>query len=360
MLACLLVTLCMKGATVWSYKRVWLTGAGALTATMIAAAALATPALGGVQPPPGASMAAFEAAASANSVALATGASVTSAAALSAAASVSSAASATVTPGRPGPMVALGDSYTAGALLPSDLAARPLGCLRSTKAYPALVAARLGASLTDAACSSAGIADMTAAQRTDLGTNRPQLDALAPDDSVVMLTLGGDDLGFENVLDECMELSFTDPWGSPCRAHYASGGTDRLAALVKAEGPKMTAVLADIAARAPQARIVLVGYPDLFPLSGGCWPAVPITDGDIGYLRGIELQLNAMLAADAKAAGATFVNTYTPTIGHDFCQPERSRDVEGLLPGSWALPFHPNARGQAAIAAAVLTAIRPA
>ena len=118
----------------------------------------------------------------------------------------------------------------------------------------------------------------------------------------------------------------------------------------------MAAVLADIAARAPQARIVVVGYPDMFPLSGGCWPAVPITDGDIAYLRGIELQLNAMLAADAKAADATFVNTYTPTIGHDFCQPERIRDVEGLLPGSVALPFHPNARGQAAIAAAVLAA----
>ena len=344
----------------WSSKRVWLTGAGALTATMMAAAGLATPALGGVQPPPGASMAAFEAAASANSVALATGASVPSAAALSAATSATAAASATVTPRLPGPMVALGDSYTAGALLPSDLAARPLGCLRSTKAYPVLVAAALGASLTDAACSSAGIADMTAAQRTDLGTNRPQLDALARDDSVVLLTLGGDDLGFENVLDECMELSFTDPWGSPCRAHYTGGGTDRLAALVKAEAPKMTAVLADIAARAPQARIVLVGYPDLFPLSGGCWPAVPITDGDIAYLRGIELQLNAMLAADAKTAGATFVNTYPPTVGHDFCQPERIRDVEGLLPGSLALPFHPNARGQSAIAAAVLAAIRPA
>jgi lysophospholipase L1-like esterase len=314
MLACLSVTLCTKGATVRISRRAWLAGAGALATTTIAAACLAAPALGGVQPPPGAA--------------------------------------------RPGPMVALGDSYTAGALLPTNLSARPLGCLRSTRAYPVLVAAALGASLTDEACSSAGVADMTAAQRTDLGTNPPQLDALAPSDSVVMLTLSGDDIGFENVLNECMELSFTDPWGSPCQARYTSGGTDQLAALVKAEAPKMAAVLSGIAARAPQARIVVVGYPDVFPLSGGCWPAVPITDGDVGYLRGIELQLNAMLAADAEAAGATFVNTYTPTIGHDFCQPERIRDVEGLLPGSLALPFHPNARGQAAIAAAVLAALR--
>ena len=377
MLACLSVTLCMKGATVRISRRVWLTGAGALAATMIAAACLAAPAVGGVQPPPGASIAELGAGASATSPALASGTSATSpalasgtsatsAAALgagtstpsAAALAADSAASPAELPALTGPMVALGDSYTAGALLPTDLRARPLGCLRSTRAYPVLVAAALGASLTDVACASAGVKNMTSAQRTSIGTNAPQLNALAPDDSLVVLTLSGDDIGFMNVLDECMELSFTDPWGSPCQAHYTSGGTDQLAALVKAEAPRMADVLSDIAARAPQARIVVVGYPDMFPLSGGCWPAVPITDGDIGYLRGIELQLNAMLAADAKAAGATFVNTYTPTIGHDFCRPETIRDVEGLLPGSLALPFHPNARGQAAIAAAVLAALR--
>jgi lysophospholipase L1-like esterase len=389
MLACLSVTLCTKGATVRVSRRVWLTGAGVLAASMIAAACLAAQAAGGVQPPPGASIAELAAGTSATSAALVSGTSATAAAALAAGTSTPSAAALAADPatasaalaadpatasaalaadpaaasagGFPaltGPMVALGDSYTAGALLPTDLRARPLGCLRSARAYPVQVAAALGASLTNAACSSAGVADMTAAQQTDLGTNPPQLNALAPDDSLVVLTLGGDDIGFMNVLDECMELSFTDPWGSPCRAHFTSGGTDQLAALVKAEAPRMTAVLSDIAARAPQARIVVVGYPDMFPLGGGCWPAVPITDGDIGYLRGIELQLNAMLAADAKAAGATFVNTYTPTIGHDFCQPERIRDVEGVLPGSLALPFHPNARGQAAIAAAVLAALR--
>jgi lysophospholipase L1-like esterase len=322
----------MKGATVWSSKRVWLIGAGAFSAAVLAAVGLATPALGGVQPPPGASVAAVGADWLAASTAAA--------------------------PTLSGPMVALGDSYTAGALLPADLTARPLGCLRSPKAYPVLVAAALNASLTDVACESAGVADMTATEQTNLGANPPQLDALAPDDSLVVLTLGGDDLGFTNVLDECMELSFTDPWGSPCRAHYTSGGTDQLAALVTAEAPRMAAVLADIAARAPRARIVVVGYPDVFPLSGGCWPVVPITDGDVAYLGGIELQLNAMLAADAKAAGATFVDTYTPTIGHDVCQPEQTRDVEGLLPGSWAYPYHPNARGQAVIAAAVLAALQ--
>lgn len=259
-----------------------------------------------------------------------------------------------------GPVVALGDSYTAGDLLPMSLTSRPFGCLRSSNAYPVQVAKALGAAadFVDAACTGAGVKDMTQSQPTYLGTNPPQLSVLAPDDSVVMLTLGGDDMGFMHGLDTCMELSITDPFGSPCESKYTSGGTDQLAVEVAAEGPKIVTVLDEIHARAPRARILLVGYPDLFPQEGGCWPVVPITDGDISYLRGIEARLNAMLADAARAAGATFVNTYTPTIGHDFCQSPKVKDVEGLVPTSLAAPFHPNARGQAAIAALVLAALR--
>ena len=258
-----------------------------------------------------------------------------------------------------GPVVALGDSYTAGALLPLSPVARPSGCLRSTKAYPVLVAHALKAPLVDAACTEAGVKEMTQAQQTYLGGSNPaQFTALAADDRLVLLTIGGDDIGFLNVLKECMALSFTNPWGRPCQGHYTAGGTDQLAASVTAEVPKLDQMLAGIAARAPRAQIVVVGYPDMFPQSGGCWPGVPITNGDVSYLRGIEDKANATLAAAARTAGATFVNTYDLTAGHDFCQPERVRDVEGLLPGSLALPFHPNTRGQQVMASAVLAAIK--
>ena len=258
-----------------------------------------------------------------------------------------------------GPVVALGDSYTAGEMLPLNLTSQPPGCLRSPKAYPALVASALKATFVDAACSGAGVKEMTLSQRTYLGTNPPQLSALAPDDALVLLTLGGDDIGFLNVLHTCMELSITHLGsGSPCESHYTSGGTDQLAAKVAAEAAKMAAVLGAIHTRAPHARIVLVGYPDLFPQSSGCWPKVPITNGDVAYLRGIGTQLNAMLAGTAAAAGATFVNTYTPTIGHDICQSGSVKYVEGLVPTSLTGPFHPNARGQAAMAAQVLAALR--
>jgi lysophospholipase L1-like esterase len=256
--------------------------------------------------------------------------------------------------------VALGDSYTAGDLMPLAFGGPPVGCLRSSNGYAVKVANALGAAadFVDAACSNAGVQDMTSQQRTDLGTNPPQLSVLKPDDSLVMLTLGGDDIGFSNVLDKCMELSITDPGGSPCESYYSRDGTDQLAEKVRNEAAKLVTVLDEIHALAPRARVALVGYPDMFPQRGGCWPVVPITDGDIGYLRGIETQYNAMLSGAAAAAGATFVDTYTPTIGHDFCQSSKVKDVEGFIPTSLAAPFHPNTRGQSAIAAAVLAVLR--
>jgi lysophospholipase L1-like esterase len=263
-------------------------------------------------------------------------------------------------PGKPapftatGPVVALGDSYTAGLLLPLDRTAKPAGCFRSTASYPALVARSLHAPrFTNAACESAGVADLTRPETTSAGTNPPQLDALKPDDSLVMLTLGGDDFGFTHVLNSCMGLSFSDLDGSPCQARHQA----QVSGLIAAERPKMTAALTAIHSKAPRARVLLLGYPDLFPQHGGCWPVVPFTTGDVAFLRSAEMTLNAMLAAAAAAAGATYVDTYTVTTGHDMCQNARVKDVEGLIPTSMAWSFHPNARGQAAMAARALAAL---
>ncbi|HEX4832684.1 MAG TPA: SGNH/GDSL hydrolase family protein [Trebonia sp.] len=259
-----------------------------------------------------------------------------------------------------GPIVALGDSYTAGDLMPLAGGSAPFGCLRSANAYPRQVAAALhdASGLVNASCSGAVVADMTASQSTTGGKNPPQMGSLSAGDALVVLTLGGDDLGFWNVLNECVKLSWSAPFSNPCQRHYAGGGTDQLASRIAALGPKMSATLAAIHSRAPGARVVLAGYPDLFPQHGGCWPGVPITSGDITYLRGLEVKLNSVLAAAAGATGTTFADTYDATIGHDFCSSAATRDVEGLLPGSLTVPFHPNARGQAAIAATVLAALR--
>jgi lysophospholipase L1-like esterase len=253
-----------------------------------------------------------------------------------------------------GPVVALGDSYTAGLLLPLDKTAKPAGCFRSTASYAARVAKSLHApAFIDASCQSAGVADLAGPEATGAGTNPPQLDALKPGDSLVMLTLGGDDFGFTGVLKSCMVLSFSDPDGTPCEARHKA----QLSGLIAAEKPKMTTALAAVHRKAPHARVLLLSYPDLFPQHGGCWPVVPFTPGDVAFLRSTEVTLNAMLAAAAGAAGVTYVDTYTATIGRDMCQGAKVKDVEGLIPTSTAYSFHPNARGQAAMAARALAAL---
>lgn len=263
------------------------------------------------------------------------------------------------TAGAAGPFVALGDSYAAGNLIPSSPTGTPAGCLRSTHNYSGDIRAAVNASsYVDVACSGATTADMTQPQSTTIGTNPPQFDALAADDSLVTVTIGGNDVGFSGILKECATLSITSPFGNPCQRHYTAGGTDQLAAAVAAASPKVAAVLQGIRTRAPQARILLVGYPDILPSTGtGCWPAVPLAHGDVPYLRATEVALNSTLAQEAAANGATFVDTYTATIGHDVCQRPGVKWVEGLIPTSLAYPFHPNQLGQQAMATQTLAAL---
>jgi len=251
--------------------------------------------------------------------------------------------------------VSLGDSYTAGPLIP-DLTGSPAGCARSTHNYGHLVAAAVrAASFTDVSCQGADTTSMTKPESVPLGTNPPQDNALSSSTTLVTLQIGGNDINAQDVFLECAKLSFTDPFGAPCKAHYTSGGTDQLKAAIAAAAPKVAADLSGIHAHAPNARVLVVGYPVIMPNSGtGCWPVVPIASGDVPYLRGVEQELNAMLASEAAANGATYVNTYTASIGHDVCQAPGVKWVEGLVPTSPAAPFHPNALGEQGMAAQLL------
>ena len=52
--------------------------------------------------------------------------------------------------------------------------------------------------------------------------------------------------------------------------------------------------------------------------------------------------------------GARYADTYGPTVGHDMCKAPADRWIEPLQPTSPAAPAHPNAKGEAAMARAVL------
>jgi lysophospholipase L1-like esterase len=249
----------------------------------------------------------------------------------------------------------LGDSYAAGPLIPNQQL-NPLGCLRSDHNFAHLAAASLGRSLADVSCSGAKTDDMTAPQDVTPGpANPPQFNALTADTQIVTLQIGGNDIGFTSILQNC---ATANPFAHPCRDKYVVNGRDTLADKIAATAPKIAAVLRGIHARSPSARVFVVNYAAILPETGsGCWPQVPIAFTDVPYLRSVEKNLNAMLAQQAAANGARIVDDYTASIGRDACKSASTRWVEPLVPGNAAAPFHPNARGEAGIAAVVASAV---
>jgi lysophospholipase L1-like esterase len=251
--------------------------------------------------------------------------------------------------------VALGDSYTAGPLIPNPVL--PLGCLKSSNNYPRVAAPSIGLPLRDASCSGAETEDMTNPQNVDPdGPNPPQLNALDASTSVVSVTIGGNDIGFSEVVESCITYN---PFSSPCKNKYAAGGKDQLAERIAATAPKVASVLQGIHSRAPTAKIYVVNYPAIFPETGnGCWPQMPVSFSDAPYLRSTEQKLNAMLATQAAANGATLVNWYQASIGHDACKGTSTRWVEPLVPGTLAAPIHPNKQGMVGGANALVAAVK--
>ncbi|MFD3373522.1 MULTISPECIES: SGNH/GDSL hydrolase family protein [unclassified Streptomyces] len=248
--------------------------------------------------------------------------------------------------------VALGDSYASGPGIPTQVDS---ACARSDRNHPSLLAAARNWQLTDVSCSGATTTALAGPQ----GAQPPQLDALGADTDVVTLTIGGNDIGFSRNLATCAGLTSKDPTGNPCQAFFTSGGTDQLEQRVNDTAPKIAAALDAVRQRAPHAKVLVVGYPDLFPDDGvGCTgSAVPLAAGDFAYLRDTEKKLNAMLASQASANGAGYVDTYTPTVGHDMCKPAGERWIEPLVPEGPAAPAHPNAQGQQTMAATVERAL---
>ncbi|MDT9682847.1 SGNH/GDSL hydrolase family protein [Streptomyces sp. TRM76323] len=247
--------------------------------------------------------------------------------------------------------VALGDSFSAGPGIPEQTDAV---CGRSSNNYPALVARTVGAaSFTDVTCSGAATSHMANPQESV----PPQLDALRPDTTLVTLGIGGNDLDLVGVITRCVLLGYVAPYGSPCKQSYTLFGTDEIGSRVNATAPKIEAVLKEIRVRSPKAKVLLVGYPALFPDDGtACRETVALAKGDFPWIRDKEKHLNAMLAQQAGLQGATYVDTYGPSIGHDVCKPAGVRWIEPEDTAE-AAGFHPNAAGHRSAADAVLASL---
>lgn len=246
--------------------------------------------------------------------------------------------------------VALGDSYSAASgVLPPDPTA-PLVCLRSARDYPHLIAAETGAKLSDVTCGAAETKDFATAQYPGVP---PQLDAVGDHTGLVTMTIGGNDSGvFISAIVACGLAGIsTAGQGSPCRDRYGTGFGDTIRTTTY---PALVGALRSVRAKAPRAEVAILGYPWILPASGGCFDKMPIATGDVPYLRDVQATLNDAVRRAAAATGATYVDFSTVSSGHDACRPLGVRWIEPVLQGTNPVIVHPNALGEAKMAARTL------
>jgi lysophospholipase L1-like esterase len=244
--------------------------------------------------------------------------------------------------------VSFGDSYTAAAFTGPHTDTSD-GCWRSDGNYPHLLAAELELDLTDVSCGGATTENLEETQeRTlrDAGPRPPQLDALTEDTDLVTLSFGGNDFGLiADLISGCVLAGVQDPDGSPC-ADSRAAKLDRRVARVRG---RLVEGIGAITERAPDARILLVSYPRIYPPEGGC-ANLRLADGDLGYARRVvELLVDAQAAAAAEA-NVEFVDAYTPSAGHDLCADDPWVAGHTVEREGRATPYHPYPEEQQLVA----------
>lgn len=245
--------------------------------------------------------------------------------------------------------VSLGDSYVSGPFIAPSAKGAPPECVRSGANYPSFLAAYLKVkTFTDASCGGAVTADLYASQSKRLGITQnaktatpAQLDALKPSTDLVTLGIGGNDFGlFQNLVTTSITGN-----GLATRLNEAD-----------AVRPLVEKALSQIHTRAPRARVVVVGYLRVLPVERTC-PGLPLNADDRKRADTIERRINSSLAKAAKSQGATFIDSYALSQGHDACAGKEAwvNGAQNIL--FRAAAFHPFREGMDAVARETFTTL---
>ncbi|PNH78174.1 SGNH/GDSL hydrolase family protein [Arthrobacter sp. AFG20] len=259
------------------------------------------------------------------------------------------------------PYVALGSSYAAGAGVgpadPTDIGAL---CGRTLTAYPTLVAKALDLNVTNATCGGATTENITTSpQNIRTHSINPQIDAVTAETRLVTITIGGNDVNYVGnlIAESCLADLATDP-SSPIANMVKQYGActpqpDETVrnALAQMES-KLTTMTKKVQAKAPQARILLVDYPAVLPQNGEPCSFIPILRDRQKFLLEVARGLNLATKHAAQATGADYIAGSQDSRHHDACSTDPWMTGYLLAPGS--APMHPNEKGQAAVADAIV------
>lgn len=216
---------------------------------------------------------------------------------------------------------ALGDSYASGVGTGIYYPGSGL-CLRSPDSADAQWAAAHDVAGFDfAACGGATTADVLSSQ----------LSGLTAQTNLVTITIGGNDVGFVSVITTCLLGN-----DSACANAIAAGAQEATSMLPG----RLASTYAAIRAAAPNARLIVIGYPRLYELNSLCLTTMDLYKRTL-LNRGADL-LDQVIAQQAAAAGATFVDVRSRFAGHGICSWNPwINDADNLLAG----PYHPTIAG---------------
>lgn len=219
--------------------------------------------------------------------------------------------------------VALGDSYSSGVGSGSYDSASG-DCKRSSKAYPALWAAAHSPSSFDfTACSGAVTGDVLA----------KQLAPLSASTGTVSISIGGNDAGFADVMTTCVLQS----------TQTCVDRVNTARSFVESSLPaKLDQVYAAIHAKAPQARVVVLGYPRFYQLAGEC--VAGLSETERSAINDASDLLDGVIAKRAADHGFSFGDVRTSFAGHEICSGDSwLHSVDWLNIGE---SYHPKPAGQ--------------
>lgn len=242
--------------------------------------------------------------------------------------------------------VALGDSVAAGAGLVSLADTTTDGvCDRSSQAYPHLVAAELGTTVTHLACSGAKVDDGIYDDQTRSGTTvPPQLTTAFENGTPDMMTatIGANDVRWVQFIRQCYALR--------CGSEFDDRRAQLYRADLRVELYWMLYNIEQMSAGEPP-RVFLSGY--YVPFADlDCVATNRITPTEQQWLAEQTASLNQ--AIESIVPYFDFVE-YVPVdfTGHELCAGEPW--VQGVDDPA---PFHPNSAGQAALARSFLDSMQ--
>jgi lysophospholipase L1-like esterase len=308
--------------------------------------------------------------------------------------------------------VALGDSFASGLGSFSYLTGTTTGghpCYRATNGYAEQLAGLTHDTLAFVACQGSSIGDSNTNSAL-IGGPAPQLNQLSSATRLVTLSIGGIDVGFPQVIASCIGGPYAPSGSTECagRDERAAAsalewleygrppGNYPLPGIDEATGgiaysenqvflPSLTELYEQIAARAPNARIFVIGYPhllesDISPTKdcqvGSISPVTnySIRGTDVFWLNSEADAVDSIIGEAASAASSAtgrniaFVDPRQAFTGHGLCDTGSpyinpllfSRHFSGPIKKWWTPKlesFHPNTEGQNALAAIVRAAI---